>query len=153
MVSNSNFQCIQSSKSSNLQTPKLSNFENVNHSNSTSLKLGKLENFNSSTPQSLKFFQPFNPQSSKLFELSKVEPFELSSFQGPWVSNFQTPSSLTFELEPEGCFVNPYAFSSGPSPCSLAQRVAAASNFQAGSPYKLSNSKLAPTFKFETLKL
>ena len=39
MVSNSNFQCMQSSNSSNLQTFKLPNFENVKHSNSTSLKL------------------------------------------------------------------------------------------------------------------
>ena len=78
---------------------------------------------------------------------------ELSNFPTPWVSNFQTPSSQTFELEPGVCSVNRYAFSSGPSPCSLAQRVATASNFQAGFPFKLSISKLAPTFKLETLKL
>ena len=134
MVSNSDFQCIQSSNSSNLQTFKLPD--------SQTFKLSSLENFKLSTPQSL-----------KPFELSNFEPFELSIFQTPWVSNFQTPSSQTFELKPEGCSVNPYAFSSGPSPCSLAQRVAAASNFQAGFPFKLSNSKLAPTFKLETLKL
>ena len=87
----------------------------------------------------------------KLFELSSFEPSELSKFQTPWVSNFQTPSSQTFELEPEGCSMNPYTFSSGPSPCSLAQQVAAASNFQAGFPIKLSYTKLAPTFKLETL--
>ena len=125
----------------NLQTPKLSNFENVKHSNSTSFKLSIFRNFMPSTPQSLKFF-----------ELSNFEPFELSNFQAPWVSNFQTPSSQTFELELEGFSVKPYTFSSGPSPCSLAQRVAAASNFQAGFPCKLWNSKLAPTFKLETLK-
>ena len=89
----------------------------------------------------------------KLFELSSFEPFELSNFQTPWVSNFPTPSSQTFELEPEGCSANPYSFSSGPAPCSLAQHVAAASNFQAGSPFKLSSTKLAPTFKLENFKL
>ena len=132
MVSNSDFQCFQSSNSSNLQTFKLPD--------SQTFRLSNLENVKLSTPQSL-----------KPFELSNFEPFELSIFQTPWVSNFQTPSSQTFELEPDS--VNPYAFSSGPSPCSRAQRVAAASNFQAGFPFKLSNSKLAPTFKLGTLKL
>ena len=66
---------------------------------------------------------------------------ELSNFPTPWASNFQTPSSQTFELEPGVCSVNRYAFSGGPSPCSLAQRVATASNFQAGFPFKLSISR------------
>ena len=126
--------------------------------NSQTLKLGKCQTFELHVSQTfelskLEHFKPSTPQSLKPFELSKFEAFELSIFSTPWVSSFQTPSSQTFELEPGGCSVNPYAFSSGPSPCSLAQRVATASNFQAGFPFKLSNSKLAPTFKLETFKL
>ena len=113
MVSNSNFQCIQILtllQFTNLQTPKLSKFENVKHSNSVSLKLSIFRTLKMS------IFQPSKLETFRTFKLWTV-------------------------LEPGGCSVN------------LVQRVATASNFQAGFPFKLSNSKLAPTFKLGTLKL
>ena len=99
MLSDSNFQCIQCSNSSNLpsnsQTLKLRTSQTFEPRVSQTFKLSKVEKFKPSTPQSL--------------NLSTFQTSKLSNFQTFWVSNFQTPSSQTFELEPAGRSVNPYA--------------------------------------------
>ena len=116
-------------KPSNSQT-----LENVKHSNPTSLELS---NF-----RSLKIS---NLQPPKVWIFSNFQALNLSNFL-----TFKLTGLQIFELEPEGCSVNPYEFCSGPSPCSLTQCVAVASNFQAGSPFILSNSKLQTRAHFKT---
>ena len=144
MVSNSNFQCIQSSNSSNLKP-----------SNSQILKVRKCQTFELHVSQSFKFstfenFKSSTPQSLKLFELSIFEPFELSSFQTPWVSKIQTPRFQTFELEPEGRSVNLYAFSSSPPSRNALPRLQT-SKLDSHSNFQTSTSR--SFFKLETLKL
>ena len=124
-----NLQTLRTYKPSNSQTFKLLTSQTFELYGFLSFKLSKFENFKPSTPESL-----------KLCELSKFEAFKFSNFQISWVSKFQTPRSQTFELEPEGCSVSLYA-----SPAVL--------RFQAGFLFKLSNSKLGPTLKLETLLL
>ena len=137
MVSNSNFQCVESSNSSNLQTFKLPNFLTFNISNIRTLRLSKLSNF-----RSLENFKPSTPESLKLCELSIFEAFKLSNFQISWVSKFQTPRSQTFELEPEGCSVSLYA-----SPAVL--RVAPSCNARCRG-FKLPSWIPLQTFKLQT---
>ena len=132
MVSNSKFQCVLRSifklfQLTSLQTPKLSNFENVKHSNSTSLQPPKVWNFSN--------FQSLN----------------LSNFQAPWVQTFKlqalklSNSSLRAALWTPACSpaVIHLAASRIALPRFQSSKLDSHSNFQTLNSRPLSNSKLS----------
>ena len=145
MVSNSSFQCIQSSNSANLQTFKLPNYLTLNISNIRTLRFSSFQTFE------VRKLQTFNPR-----KFETLRAFKLWSFQ-----TFKLPGSQTFKLQAlKLSNSNPKAARWASSRLQRsfalllhATRVAAASNFQAGFLFKLSNSRLRPTFKLDTFKL
>ena len=124
MVSNSNFQLT------NLQTLNISNIRPPRLSNFQTLEVWKLQTFN---PPKFETFRTFKLRSFQTFKLPGFQTFKLQALK---LSNSNLKAARwTFAL------------------LLRATCIAAASNFKAGFLFKLSNSKLAPTFKLETLKL
>ena len=131
MVSNSNFQWIQSSNSSNLQTFKLPNPQTLKMSNIRTPRLSNLQTFDHWK------FETFNPPTLETFRTFKSWSFRTFKRSNSKLPNFRT-RAWGLLCEPLRVLARSFAL------LLRATRVAAASNFQAGFPFKLSNSKLAP---------